>query len=363
MPRYAPSSAIVAVAASIKRPSLSIFLLLLLFNLPTSVFPLTLLRNLIHVRQQQQQYLYRRQRLSGGEAGSESSFQEPLNLGRYPGQPSAQNDGTEGNGAYYSGNYNPAPDSWGDHNENTAREQSIHGSDYWKKNPYYDYFKKVWGNAPLLDSNFRLWMKGYFKSFKVPNQARSYQQTKALPSFLHYYGKTYDPLLDPPYKSEFDLFSSGSEGSESVAPPKIEGKTGAIRDDCTRSPFKNALGYKRPCGVNEILAKSWTREKFQLPLNKVLGKNSYWEGNHGNAGSQRGTSYWSYDALPKSPSEVGENPWIGLDGSWSSGSKMDSETVHPVNIPKPPKDPQTIPVFQLGEKKNQEEEAPKESRR
>jgi hypothetical protein len=176
----------------------------LLLLVPSLVNPLSLLKTLRQERLQQQmqqhqrfqqhfqQRFQQRFHLAESEAGSEApGFQEPLNLGRYPGQPKMQEDGTEGNHAYYSGNYNPAPDSWGDHNENTAREKSMHGSDYWKQNQYYDYFKKVWGNAPLLDSNFRLWMKGYFKSFKVPNQARSYQQTKALPAFLHYYGKTY----------------------------------------------------------------------------------------------------------------------------------------------------------------------------
>lgn len=158
----------------------------LLLLVPSLVNPLSLLRTL------RQERLQQRFHLAESEAGSEApGFQEPLNLGRYPGQPNMQEDGTEGNHAYYSGNYNPAPDSWGDHNENTAREKSMHGSEYWKQNQYYDYFKKVWGNAPLLDANFRLWMNGYFKGFKVPNQARSYQQTKALPAFLHYYGKTY----------------------------------------------------------------------------------------------------------------------------------------------------------------------------
>ena len=247
----------------------------------------------------------------------------------------------------------------------------MHGSEYWKQNQYYKYFQQVWGNAPLLDANFKLWMKGYFKSFHVPNQARAFQQTKALPAFLHYYGKTYDPLLDPPYASDFDLFGrgSGTQGDKNEAAPIVEGKTGKVRDDCTRSPFKNALGYKRPCGINEILAKSWTKEKYLLPLNKVLGKNSYWEGNHGGAGSQRGTTYWTYNKLPPSPSEEGESAWIGMDKSWSnsrpaSGHFKDDDNTpdkpkelkRPDNIPPPPEKALPLPIFQLGEKKKVNEE-------
>ena len=61
--------------------------------------------------------------LAAGEAGSEApGFQEPLNLGRYPGQPPMQNDGTEGNGHYYSGNYNKAPGTFTEHNQMSGRE-------------------------------------------------------------------------------------------------------------------------------------------------------------------------------------------------------------------------------------------------
>ena len=164
--------------------------------------------------------------------------------------------------------------------------------------------------------------------------------------------------MDPPFQNEFDLFGAKGEGaggeSGGEAAKPIDGDK--IKDDCTRSPFKDALGYKRPCGVNEILAKSWTQEKNQLPLNNVLGKNTWWEGNHGGAGSQRGSAYYTYQKLPDSPSEVGESPWIGLDNRWSSGGEMGSETERPANIPPPPKPANEIPMFQLGEKKKESEE-------
>ena len=317
------------------------------------------LRHRVEFRQQQMQMQMRQQQqqqISASEANAAPpGFQEPLQLGRYPGQPPMLNDGTEGNNAYYSGNYNPAPDTFGNHNEHTLSRQDVglHSSEYWQHNPYYSYFQKIWGNAPYLDSNFRLWFKGYFKSFKVPNKARPYQQTKALPSFLHYYGKTYDPLLDPPYQSEYDLFGSGGESSGSETAPPIDGET--VKDDCTKSPFKNALGYKRPCGVNEILAKSWTKAKHLLPLNSVLGKNTWWEGGaQGGAGSQRGTTYWTHDKLPDSPAEDGEKPWIGLDNKWSSGWGKDGDPI-PKNMPKPPAEGKTPPSFQLGPKKKAEE--------
>ena len=231
----------------------AIFFLLLQLHTTT---PLNLRSNLHHqtsIQTSIQNYANLNTHVSASASEAASSapgFQEPLTLSRYPGQPPMQNDGTEGNNAYYSGNYVKAPDTNGEHNE---RNKGLHSSEYWHQNPYYSYFKKVWGNAPFLDANFRLWTKGYFKSFKVPNQAKSYQQTKALPAFLHYYGKTYDPLLDPPYKNEYDLFGSGGEAAASEAAAPINGET--IKDDCTQSPFKNAMGYKRPCGVNEILAK------------------------------------------------------------------------------------------------------------
>ena len=320
-------------------------LLLLLLCLPATVH--TLLRG----------HRAQRTQLSSSEAGQAAgSFgsQEPLDLGRYPGQPAMQNDGTEGNGAYYSGNYNPAPDTYGEHNEAVVREQGLHSSEYWKQNPYYSYFKKVWGNAPFLDSNFRLWTKGYFKSFKVPKQARAYQQTKALPAFLHYYGKTYDPLLDPPFQSEFDLFGAAASSEAASETSKvIDGTT--IKDDCTLSPFKNAMGYKRPCGVNEKLAKSWTKAKHLLPLAAVLGKNSWWEGQRTSAGEQRGSAYMTYNKLPATPNEEGSEAWIGLDDRWSSGQIDGSETARPANMPKPPADPPKFPDFRLGPKKKLDE--------
>ena len=48
----------------------------------------------------------------------------------------------------------------------------------------------------------------------LPRTARPYQQTKALPAFLHFYGKTYDPLIDTPYNTEFDLFGQASAAGE-----------------------------------------------------------------------------------------------------------------------------------------------------
>lgn len=305
---------------------------------------------------------------AGAESGTVPTAAEPLSLGRYPGQPQMQYDGTEGNGAYYAGNYNPgSSDLYGEHNQFSARGESSSGAkgtmkmkgsfsseSYWQHNPYYTYFKQVWGNAPFLDANFRLWSEGFFKNFHLPRQARPYQQTKALPAFLHFYGTTYDPLVDPPYTTEFDLFAqSGGEGAQSgsEATPEANGET--IKDDCSSSQFSEAQGYKRPCGVNEKLAKSWTKSKMMLPLNAVLGKNTHWEGQRVGAGLARGSRYFTYGEIPGSPSEEGQKPWIGLDNTWASG---DGEE-RPKNMPPPPKDPNGVPEFKIGEKKSTAEES------
>ena len=243
-----------------------------------------------------------------------------------------QNDGTEGNHAYYGGNLVPHHDSYAESNTKTLRP--FQSEALWGANPYWKYFQKVWGNAPFAESNFRLWLHGYFKNFKMPRKAQKFQETQALPAFLHYYGKAYDPLLDPPYASEFDLFGSGSEGggSESAQPPPIDGD--AVRADCSHSPFKNAMGFKRPCGINEVAAKSWTKAKVMMPLKNVLGRNTWWEGKHRTAGGERGTAYFTYNNMPASPLEEGEQPWIGLDDSWANGGSEE----RPKNIPAPPKE-------------------------
>jgi hypothetical protein len=304
---------------------------------------------------------------AGGEgaAGAAGTAAEPLALGRYPGQPSMQYDGTEGNGAYYAGNFNPgSSDLYGEHNQFSARGETVSGAkgsvktqgsfaaeSYWQHSPYYTYFKKVWGNAPFLDANFRMWSEGFFKNFHLPRAARPYQQTKALPAFLHFYGKTYDPLIDHPYNTEFDLFGQASAAGEggaqsgSEATPEANGET--IKEDCSQTQFGMAQGYKRPCGVNEKLAKSWTKAKMMLPLNDILGKNTQWEGQRVGAGLARGSRYFTYGKVPDSPVGEGEKPWIGLDDTWASG---DGEG-RPKNMPPPPQDPGVAPEFRIGAKK------------
>ena len=272
-----------------------------------------------------------------------------------------QNDGTEGNGHYYSGNYNKAPGTFTEHNQMSGREFGLGSDPYWHQNPYYDYFKKVWGNAPFLDQNFRLWSGGYFRNFHVPRKAKAYQQTKALPAFLHYYGRVYDPLVDPPYQSEFDLFNTGGEADAPVAGEASRGSEGkdplsysnGIAADCSGTPFQNALGYKRPCGVNEKLAKSWTQKKMMLPLNDVLGRNTWWEGQHVGAGLERGSRYYTFGEAADSPVEDGEKPWVGLDNTWAEGV---GDGI-PKNMPPPPAEPAEPPEFRIGERKSPAEEA------
>jgi hypothetical protein len=211
--------------------------------------------------------------------------------------------------------------------------------DAYKNSPYWTYFKKVWGNAPMIDTNFRLWLGGFFKSYAQPKAAAKYQETQSLPSYFNYFGKTYDPLKDPPYPSEFQLFENGKPVPVPDEARAEDGTyTGDIRSDCTNAnKFANAEGYKRPCGVNEIAARSQTKEKDQDGLKKILGRTAHSEGAKMPAGSPRGSIYFTYDKPPEDLGGEGKNPWIGLDQTWGR-NKISSETDRPKNLPKPPKD-------------------------
>ena len=114
----------------------------------------------------------------------------------------------------------------------------------WRHNPYWQYFRRVWGNAPFIDANFRLWLSGALKGeFSKPSRPVRGQTTKALPAALRYFDSRfvfylhgfcavscvvsvfrglvyvtflflqqiatlrYDPTIDTPYDSAYDLFS------------------------------------------------------------------------------------------------------------------------------------------------------------
>ena len=50
------------------------------------------------------------------------------------------------------------------------------------------YFRRVWGSAPFIDANFRLWLSGALKGeFSKPNRVVKGQTTKALPAALRYF--------------------------------------------------------------------------------------------------------------------------------------------------------------------------------
>jgi hypothetical protein len=71
-------------------------------------------------------------------------------------------------------------------------------SPYMQKNPYWNYFRNVWGDAPFIDGNFQLWTQGLFKGFNNPDHMIQSQKTLGLPAWMHYYDPAYDPLLDQP---------------------------------------------------------------------------------------------------------------------------------------------------------------------
>lgn len=120
------------------------------------------------------------------------------------------------------------------------------------------YFRRVWGSAPFIDANFRMWLSGALKGeFSKPNRVVKGQTTKALPAALRYfdsrlsaaaggaagaaaatflnkqrvkrraharcrsdsdfslslvrrYNGRYDPIIDTPYDSAYDLFSQAT---------------------------------------------------------------------------------------------------------------------------------------------------------
>ena len=239
-------------------------------------------------------------------------------------------------GLYYSGDAEPS-----------VQDPHVPGRRFnelkqYRQNPYWQYFKKIWGNAPMIDTNFRLWLSGFFKSYTQPKQSQPYQETPAVPAYFHYYGKTYDPLKDPPYESEFNLFDpTGPSGAAAPAAPigKLDGN---VRSDCTSATrFANSAGYKRPCGVNEKEALSMTDEKDKKSLHKYLGRSAYEEGVKMNAGSPRGTVYFTWGKLPKDIGGEGKERWIGLDKTWGQGwsDSNAAETWRPANMPQPPKLP------------------------
>ena len=158
--------------------------------------------------------------------------------------------------------------------------------------------------------HFRLWLSGFFKSYTLESQ--TYQQTRGLPAFYHYFGKSYDPLVDPPYASDYELYGKDTKGAMKAHTPN--GNT--IQADCTSSPFLRASGFKRPCNVNSKEALGWTAEKSENNLMKQLGRSAMMEGKKMNAGDQRGSVYFTYDKLPKTMGGQGKAPWIGLDSTW-----------------------------------------------
>ena len=114
-------------------------------------------------------------------------------------------------------------------------------------------------------------MSGAFKNFKVGSHPQKFQTTKALPAYLHYFGREYDPLVDPPYPSEEALYSDTKEFIDKISENEYKNSKGAL-EDCSQAFGPSALGYKRPCTVNKVEAGSYTKAKDEFQLNKILGK-------------------------------------------------------------------------------------------
>jgi hypothetical protein len=253
--------------------------------------------------------------LSGGEAAMQ------LGIGstdRYPGQPEMQYDGTEGNGAFYAGNYQPGfvGDANNPHTSFGGRKGQ--GAQYWHDNPYWDYFKQVWGAAPFIDANFRLWMSGYMKKFPGASHHLEDGNTNVLPTWLGYTHEKYDPLTDPPYRSTEDIFG---------------GKMKEAAEDCSQPFGPYALGYKRPCAKSgsegadrEREAKSHMMAQHKAPTGDVLGKNTWWNRLPTETRWGAGTNYYLHKApsgedAKKSQIDSLKSDASGLDTPGEPGSE------------------------------------------
>ena len=242
------------------------------------------------------------------------------------------------NGKYTVGNLIPGA------RDGSLREKNegFHNQQYWDKNPYFSYFKKVWGNAPFLDSNFRLWMSGAFKNFKVGSLPQKSQTTKALPAYLHYYGREYDPLVDPPYPSEEALYSDTKDYIQKISEAESKGSPESA-EDCSQAFSPSALGYKRPCGVNNVPAGSYTKAKAEFQLNTILGKNTWWDSENRVAGDSQGTELYTYKTLPPDSKPYDEKQAKGkyhaVDNKWIKADdmvkRMKSPAYKPMMQPKP----------------------------
>ena len=85
----------------------------------------------------------------------------------------------------FSGRTSTQDDSW---DPNLRARGGFNDKEKWRHNPYWRYFRRVWGNAPFIDGNFRLWLSGALKGdFAKPNRPVKGQTTKALPAALRYF--------------------------------------------------------------------------------------------------------------------------------------------------------------------------------
>ena len=72
------------------------------------------------------------------------------------------------------------------------RDGGMNEDEAWQVNPYWRYFRRVWGDAPFIDSNFKLWLSGLFKGdFDKPKRPVPGQTTKGLPAAMHYFSSKY----------------------------------------------------------------------------------------------------------------------------------------------------------------------------
>lgn len=189
---------------------------------------------------------------------------------------------------------------------------------YWQSSPYFHYFRQVWGNAPFIDGNFRAWMAGQFKGYQKPTMINKIgQTTQALPAWLHYYDRKYDPIKDPPFESEFALFDRQK---------RLHGPIEKLETDCSEG------NYPHPCGDRH--------KQYQEAMRKNADSLTA-----GGGGSGSGSGSGSAAAASGSgPGHVSLEFATGKSqlGVWWSDTGGGGEP--PVVMPKPPPPPPAVPA-------------------
>jgi hypothetical protein len=273
--------------------------------------------------------MYSRSDGDDGEEGDDKpkGFKELNEQATYPGEPPLGVDGTEGNYALYAGNQLPV-----------SPNAPMNSQEVWQNNPYWEYFGKIWGNAPMADANFQLWMKGFFKGFSLPRRPQRGQTTQGLPAWLHYYSSKYDPTMDPPYTTLFSLFDKG-DGQEQRKHPEdaVDGEDATLFEDCSELFHPDVEGGKidRPCMIRSA-ERYMTHDLAEGENAEVIAWNGL-EKKKWDTKKNMADKVADNDAFQQQDWDKG-GAFVKLGRFWAKAD----EGNRPANMPPPPPDPPEV---------------------